>query len=695
MASTVDGTVLDIQIKTNATQVYSQVDKAAKATSLTAERLVRKLKEQEVALTQGKRAADLYAASMSNATPDQIAAINASHDRIEAERALQEEMRRAADAEKLKAAATQKGRSAVEQMVKSLQEQNMVLRRGSDHLERYRALKAGATREELKAMKALQMHNKELMKTDKGFQFATRKGRQFNAMFGQLGYQIQDITVQMQMNTNAGIIMAQQGSQILSIFGHWGAIAGAVAAIGGAMYTAASATTMARESMEELSTSLETIKSKYEDASGAARDLARVELVGKMDDLRKKVADSKAELELFNIQLASAARQGNEQEVEKIAEQYRLLSIRTIAASERLQELEDVLKKPEGYSEQQKALQRSQEEIANTIDKLWEEAETYGMSEAQILAYTMRKQGATDAQIEEALALHNTVAELEREAEAREKAAEALKKEQEEKDKAAAKLAQNQIKEQTDTGFEKEAAVFDKLAALEDEFRTEQELLKQHEAEKLRIIEEANALRLITDQEATELRAQIEKQASDAQKAILEQNAMQAAQSATQSLDALAKVFGEGSAMAKAAFVANQGIAIAQAIMSAEVASARALESLPPPFNIPMAATIKGLGYAAAGAIAGQTIASFDGGGIVGGVRAGGMDGVGGRLAVVHPDEKIGLPDQVQGGGEVSVSFNINAVDTEGFDKLLATRQGMIVNMINRAVNNSGRRSIV
>ena len=87
-------------------------------------------------------------------------------------------------------------------------------------------------------------------------------------------------------------------------------------------------------------------------------------------------------------------------------------------------------------------------------------------------------------------------------------------------------------------------------------------------------------------------------------------------------------------------------------------------------------------------------MASFEGGGITfNGVRSGGVDGKGGRMAVVHPNEKI--TDLEKGGSmgqPVNVSFNINAVDAKGIDQLLYERRGAITAMVQKAVNNSGRR---
>ncbi len=62
-----------------------------------------------------------------------------------------------------------------------------------------------------------------------------RIGRSFKGAAGQLGFQIQDIAVQMQAGQNAMLILSQQGSQIASIFGPGGAVIGAFIAISSAL----------------------------------------------------------------------------------------------------------------------------------------------------------------------------------------------------------------------------------------------------------------------------------------------------------------------------------------------------------------------------------------------------------------------------------------------------------------------------
>jgi tape measure domain-containing protein len=87
----------------------------------------------------------------------------------------------------------------------------------------------------------------------------------------------------------------------------------------------------------------------------------------------------------------------------------------------------------------------------------------------------------------------------------------------------------------------------------------------------------------------------------------------------------------------------------------------------------------------------------LDGGGYTGnGIRAGGLDGKGGRLAMVHPQETV--IDHTKGQAIQSaptVNFNISTVDAAGFDQLLASRKGLITQIINNAMNNQGKMGIV
>lgn len=67
---------------------------------------------------------------------------------------------------------------------------------------------------------------------------------------------------------------------------------------------------------------------------------------------------------------------------------------------------------------------------------------------------------------------------------------------------------------------------------------------------------------------------------------------------------------GEGSAAYKAMFLAQQAIAIGQAIISTELAATKALE-LGPVLGIPASTLVRGMGYASVGLIAAQTISGM------------------------------------------------------------------------------------
>lgn len=171
-------------------------------------------------------------------------------------------------------------------------------------------------------------------------------------------------------------------------------------------------------------------------------------------------------------------------------------------------------------------------------------------------------------------------------------------------------------------------------------------------------------------------------------------------------MQTLGGIFEEGSAMGKAFYVVNQvmaaGMAVVNGFKAATAIKAAYAEMAAITGNVGLigvgdahASMAIGMGFASAGAIMGQTIASFDGGGYIGGIRAGGMDSKGGRLAMLHsgeyvvPEDKMGLPEF---GGGTNVNITIQAADTKDFDRLLNERRGMISSLVAKALANQGRR---
>ncbi len=91
-----------------------------------------------------------------------------------------------------------------------------------------------------------------------------------------------------------------------------------------------------------------------------------------------------------------------------------------------------------------------------------------------------------------------------------------------------------------------------------------------------------------------------------------------------------------------------------------------------------------------------DALSDFDGGGFTGtGVRAGGLDGKGGFMAMVHPNETVIDHTKGQTVGGATVNFNISTVDAAGFDQLLTSRKGLITSIINNAMNTQGKMGVV
>ncbi len=111
---------------------------------------------------------------------------------------------------------------------------------------------------------------------------------------GMVAQQAQDIAVQMQMGASASRVIAQQGSQIASLFGPYGMILGGVIAISAALWDAGKATESAEEKMKRLEKSLSDIKQAEKDIASDERD-ARISTVRRIrgndaaDDLKRRL----------------------------------------------------------------------------------------------------------------------------------------------------------------------------------------------------------------------------------------------------------------------------------------------------------------------------------------------------------------------------------------------------------------------
>lgn len=519
---------------------------------------------------------------------------------------------------------------------------------------------------------ALNKVNHDLGKVSKS---AGRLNGAFRGMRGgtaQLGYQIQDVAVQLQAGQNALLVFGQQGSQIASLMGPGGALIGAVIAVGAAVGTALVPELFkGEESLEDFAEKAKEAAEELDGLTGAMREAAAAEVERNFNSLLKTNLDLNDQLKLAE---AAAKSAGNGFKIGgKTAKEWQQTIVLINAA---IQENEGLLQLLSNR------LSGSSSATEDLIEKLEEEAATLGATDRAVALHTAYLAGATQADYDKINSLYDRI-------EAHEAEQEALK--------ASEKLLKNAAKQDPSAAeFDRAAKIFDDLEALESALMTETEVILQSEIDRNNIVKKALDERIINEEYAAEL---IKKIHQDTNMAVQE-NTRQAYQNAVstigQQTTSIMGMLDKQSGAYKALFVVQQATQIASAIMNAHAAQNLANATIPPPAGPILGGVMLALGYANAAAIAGQTIAGFEGGGITfNGVRSGGLDGKGGRMAVVHPNEKI--TDLEKGGGgaqAVNISFNIQANDAAGFDELLVRRRALIVNMVNKAVNNSGRRSL-
>lgn len=113
----------------------------------------------------------------------------------------------------------------------------------------------------------------------------------------------------------------------------------------------------------------------------------------------------------------------------------------------------------------------------------------------------------------------------------------------------------------------------------------------------------------------------------------------------------------------KKLFAMNKAFQIAQAIMQTYQGATLAMSSYPPPLNFVMAAATVASGLGQVAQIKAQ---SFEGGGFTGsGSRSAGLDGRGGFLSVLHPNETVIDHTKGQGMGGITI---VNNIDAKGAD---------------------------
>lgn len=124
---------------------------------------------------------------------------------------------------------------------------------------------------------------------------------------GQVGFQVQDMAVQLQMGTNALVVLGQQGSQIAGIFGPTGAIVGGVLAVGAAIASVMVPSMMsAGDKTEDLTEKLKELSKTNELTINQQKFLKQVEA-----EEAKQKAEKIAKLKEERKELLSNTETGN------------------------------------------------------------------------------------------------------------------------------------------------------------------------------------------------------------------------------------------------------------------------------------------------------------------------------------------------------------------------------------------------
>jgi hypothetical protein len=546
---------------------------------------------------------------------------------------------------------------------------------------------------------------------------------------GQLGFQVQDIAVQLQSGTNAMIVFGQQGSQIAGAFGPGGAILGAVIAVGAAVGTAmVAAFSRGSQSAEDLLKELDDLTEGFDKVGEAARVVYLRETAKQISELEEQITETSKALERQSEELRKLNNLEVEFEtyVENSADGQNKL---TVSTQDLAKAREDQQKKLKGLLEKQALLNGTQkeedkdatrrlEDITRYVERLKEQAATLGLNTIELARYKAAQMGANAEQTQSILLSAKRIEQYKAEQEAI-KQAEAQKKKEaalaaaearatSEDQKRLDQKVQQIINAEARKAEAEQASIDQRAVQIAESLMSEEEQIRLSYERRSQTILDST---LLTGQQVNEAMAGLELERQNKLKAIKDKAAAEdrerSAQTTTQLL-AFEDVLMKGkSEKQKTAYRLAVNLASAEKrenaakIVSDSYAAAmgayKALAGIPiigPALGAGAAALILGAGVSfAARSLAGRALGGQvrDGESYVVGERGPEvltMNGGGGRII---PNEKLR-----NGGGktvnqQANITFQVNTVDADGFDELLNSRRGQIVNMVNAALYDQGK----
>jgi len=287
-------------------------------------------------------------------------------------------------------------------------------------------------------MKRARNHSQQFGNTSKKVDGQLRMMR---GGFGQVGHQIQDIAVQLQMGQNAMLVFGQQGSQIASLFGPRGAMIGAVLAVGAALSMALLPRLVgATQAMKDVESETKTLVDRFDELEGAARLTALRQAAETQADLEHGIKKANEEIEFQNRILKQQELSTNkstkviQKAKDKIEDQKTIIQL----ANEQLTILN---KKVDGVTDSFEKQTKSLEKEIETFGKSAHAIRVYGI-EADVTNKKI-KRGEADKLIAQSLTLESLEKNAERQKE--------LEAERKKAQKDIAKEADKAFKEQERT----------------------------------------------------------------------------------------------------------------------------------------------------------------------------------------------------------------------------------------------------
>jgi hypothetical protein len=276
MANTEATVLINLAVDDSASPAVAKATSAFNKAKNASDRYTKTLRLQEVELKRGKDAMLRAKAALEGATLSELRrmkAMQGSVDELKQKTAAEQQAMMATDAANDE---TAEAISYTDRLIQSLQIQEKQYREGAQAALLYKAQLAGANQEQLEQIAILHRSIEANKNSSAAMGVGGRQARFMRGMFGQMGHQVQDVAVQMQMGTDAMLVFGQQGSQIASLLGPWGSIAGAAISIGAAMSTFFTASGKAKKATSELEKTLESLNKTIKmDVSTSTRMLSQ------------------------------------------------------------------------------------------------------------------------------------------------------------------------------------------------------------------------------------------------------------------------------------------------------------------------------------------------------------------------------------------------------------------------------------